>query len=182
MSRFKCLLLAATVLAAGCAPPTRYVPTNPVNNEKLSSTRVVFEMLPSMPITFEVRRTGPAMSGPENVAQSRKIAMTEITPLLDSVKTYVAPQVRAALEKRGVPSGSDSIIYLRPTTAGASSQTGVTVALEMTVQLNDKTKPQWIATIVDKSSPLDPGSEKIAEKFSTRVVDELVKAGFVSKL
>jgi hypothetical protein len=182
MSKFKSLLLAAVLLVAGCAPPTRYLSINPVNNEKLSSARVVFEMLPSMPITFEVNRKGPPMSGPDNVALSRKIAMAEITPLLDSVKTYVAPQVRAELEKRGVLSGTDAIIYLRPTTAGASSQTGVTVALEMTVQLSDKTKPHWIATIVDKSSPMDPGSEKIAQKFSTRVIDELVKAGFVSKL
>jgi hypothetical protein len=167
-------LVASLLVLAGCATPaTKYAASNPVNNQRLTTANVVFQDPPNMGLAFATTRLAP----PEQRNNDRKYAEATLEPMVRSLRVNAPNQLRAALSQRRVTGGRDAIIYLRPTQASNLPETGLQVTLEVTVQPRDGAK--WVVSIPDGSS-LDPGGEEVAAKFTARIIQELVKAGFLA--
>ncbi|AYQ29785.1 hypothetical protein DT070_18260 [Polaromonas sp. SP1] len=161
-------------MLAGCATPaTKYAASNPVNNQRLTTANVVFQDPPNMGLAFATTRLAP----PEQRNNDRKYAEAALEPMVRSLRVNAPNQLRAALSQRGVTGGRDAIIYLRPIQASNLPETGLQVTLEVTVQPRDGAK--WVVSIPDGSS-LNPGGEEVAAKFTARIIQELVKAGFLA--
>ncbi|QGJ19097.1 MULTISPECIES: hypothetical protein [unclassified Polaromonas] len=167
-------LVASLLVLAGCATPaTKYAASNPVNNQRLTTANVVFQDPPNMGLAFATTRLAP----PEQRNNDRKYAEAALEPMVRSLRVNAPNQLRAALSQRGVTGGRDAIIYLRPIQASNLPETGLQVTLEVTVQPRDGAK--WVVSIPDGSS-LNPGGEEVAAKFTARIIQELVKAGFLA--
>jgi hypothetical protein len=166
-------LMASLLLAACAAPETKYLATNPVNNQKLTTANVVFQDPPNMGLAFSTTKLAPA----EQRYNDRKYAEATLEPMVRSLRVNTPNQLRAALSQRGVTGGRDAIIYLRPVQASNLPETGLQVTLEVTVQPKDGAK--WVVSIPDGSS-INPGGEEVAAKFTARIVQELIKAGFLA--
>lgn len=168
-------VLACFCLVA-CAPQTRVVSTNPVNNEKIRSARVIYEKAASLQVNYEVSRYYGA-------GQALPAAIAATEPIIKAIRERVPGQVTEALAKRGIPPGMDTLIYLRPVRVFSNSNMGNRVELEITVQSGDPTKPRWVATIIDGRGEgwMGTTAESNAAAFSSRVVMALATAGFISQ-
>jgi hypothetical protein len=138
ISKIKCAILLASFCLASCAPPTLYVATNPVVNERMKSARIVFSRPASMEISYAVHR-----SQPQDVAL--KDARTRVEQITKAVENHVPSQLASALQKKGVPSGSDVFISLKPRFGWGTTNTTPRIQLEVSVQTNDSTRQPWIA-------------------------------------
>lgn len=173
-SRIKCAILLASFCLASCAPATLYVDKNPVINERMKSARIVFGRSAEMGISFKIYQ-----------GQTREVAlknaMNDIERITKAVENHVPPQLASALQKKGVPPGSDVIISLRPTAGWGDTNTTPRIQLEVSAQPSDRTKQPWIARISDGSFAGSVTAEQTAQIFTDRIVLELAKAGFVSE-
>jgi len=176
ISRHAFLAVLAAALLAGCAPRATYMPINPVNNEKLKNARVVFERLPSIPLVYRVRPSASA----DSTAAAQKRARESIEPVLETLQKNSSSLVAQALAQRGIQPGADTTIFLRPV-SGDIGDRGALVFLEVTVQHKDASKASWICKIPDSPS-VGEDDKAVAAKFSSRVIEELEKAGFIPKL
>jgi hypothetical protein len=170
-SKIKCAILLASFCLAGCAPPTLYVDTNPVVNERIKSAKIVFSKPAKLLVSYSVYRG-------ETKEAALKNATDEIERITKAVENHVPPQLASALQKKGVVSGSDAIISLRPTVGWGETNDTARVLLEVSIQTSDRTKQPWIARITD-GRRASATAEQTAQTFTDRIVLELAKAGFV---
>jgi hypothetical protein len=166
-------LMAGLLLSACAVPQATYLATNPVNNQRLATANVVFQDPPNMGLAFNTTKLASA----EQRYNDRKSAEAALEPMVRSLRVNAPNQLRAALSQRGVTGGRDAVIYLRPVRASNLPETGLQVTLEVSVQAKDGAR--WVVSIADGSS-INPGSEEVAAKFTARIVQELIKAGFLA--
>lgn len=181
LSIIKNLCLFGCVLLAGCitlAP--KYAPNNPVNNERIQSALITYQTAASLPITYNVDRTySPAIKD-----ELGRQAQNDTQTMLLLIGKQVPLQLSNALTERGVRNGADATISLRPISANAGWKGVVRLHLEVTVRTSDRTKPQWVVEIGaigrDIGTGIDPSGEKMAALFTTQIISELAKAGFIA--
>ncbi len=165
------IFLVSFFLASCVTPPTLYGERNPVANERIQSARIVFKRDPTLGMAYRVSRT-------QNPGEALKDATAHVVRIMDAVENHVPTQLANELQKKGVPSGSDVLISLRPTGGWGNTNTTPRIQLEITVQSSDRTKQPWIAKISDGSWETMP-AQQTAQLFTARIVPELIKAGFL---
>ena len=181
LSIIRNLCLFGCVLLAGCTTtPTKYAPNNPVNNEKIQGALIAYQTAASLPITYSVDRTySPAIKD-----ELGRQAQSDTQTLLLLIDKQVPLQLSNALTKRGVKNGGDATISLRPISANAGWKGVVRLHLEVAVRTSDRAKPQWAmevgAIVRDIGTGIDPSGEKMAALFTTQIISELAKAGFIA--
>lgn len=165
----KHLILIACLFFAGCASSVREA-GNPIKNEQLSTARIVFEAPTTLPLTY-----GMGQLGSQELAL--KSAKNSIEPLARAIHAHVPHQVRMVLAKKGIFDGNETTIYIKPL-HGYVVGGGTKIALEIRVGSSDKLKPVWSVRILG-GSEVRGSAERNAEAFTSKIVDELAKAGFI---
>lgn len=186
LSTIKNLCLVGCVLLVGCiTPPIKYAPNNPVNNERIQSALITYQTPVSIPLTYSAP-IGSVYStqSPAIKDELGKQARSDTQTMLLLIGKQIPLQLSNALTKRGVKNGGDATISLRPTRANAGWKGVVRMHLEVTVRTSDRTKPQWVVEIGaigrDIDTGIDPSGEKMAALFTTQIISELARAGFIA--
>ena len=170
-SKIKCAILLASFCLASCAPATLYVDTNPAINERMKSAKIVFSKPAKLLVSYSVYRG-------ETKEEALKNATDDVERITKAVENHVPPQLASALQKKGVASGSDVIISLRPTAGLGETNDTARILLEVSIQTSDRTKQPWIARF-SEGRRASATAEQTAQVFTDRIVLELAKAGFV---
>lgn len=186
LSIIKNLCLVGCVLLAGCiTPPIKYAPNNPVNNERIQSALITYQTPASIPLAYSVP-IGYRVDRTQSPAKDElgKQAHSDTQTMLLLIGKQVPLQLSNALTKRGVKNGADATISLRPISAHAGWKGVVRLHLEVTVRTSDRTKPQWVMEIGaigrDIDTGIDPSGEKMAALYTTQIISELARAGFIA--
>lgn len=187
LSIVKNLCLVGCVLLAGCiTPPIKYAPNNPVNNERIQSALITYQTPASIPITYSAP-IGYSVNSTQSPAikdELGKQAQSDARTMLLLIGKQIPLQLSNVLTKRGVKNGGDATISLRPIRAYAGWKGVVRLHLEVAVRTSDRTKPQWVMEIGaigrDIDTGIDPSGEKMAALFTTQIISELARAGFIA--
>jgi hypothetical protein len=178
LSRTTFILVAFSLMLNGCAQVT-HQGTNQITNQKLTSSRVVWEAPASLPIRYEILSTSSRASEQDKEA-FKNYHLRKIEPFLEAIKSDVPADVTESLAKNGVTSGDESTITIRPIGAGSNSN-GPNISLQIEVNYKDRTQSPWAVTVRTASAVFDT-TKTVTSRIVKNIEDELVKAGFLNRL
>lgn len=179
ISRTAFTILLFGLLLNGCAQVT-HQGTNQTTNQKLTSSKVLWDAPASLPIRYEILSTTGSRASEQDKERFKNYHLRKIEPFLEAIKNDVPTGVAASLTKNGVATGNDSTITIRPIGASSNSN-GPGISLKIEVSYNDRTQNPWAVTIQTGSAVFDT-TKSVTSRIVKNIEDELVKAGFLDRL
>jgi hypothetical protein len=178
ISRTTFTLLMVGLLLSGCAQVT-HQGTNQTTNQKLTSSKVLWDAPASLPFHYEILSTSSRASEKDKEA-FKNFHLRKFEPFIETIKNDVPAGVAASLAKNGVASGDDSTITIRPIGASSNSN-GPSISLQVEVNYKDRTQSPWVVTVRTGSAVFDT-TKSVTSRIVKNIEDELVKAGFLNRL
>lgn len=170
------ITIVTALLLCGCAARVISSSGNTSPIKKLNNAKVIWVQPPILPMKYTV--LGDSSPSDETKESWKESSLKGILPLVESIKNNVPSEVESFLRKKGVTDGDEAAVII---TLKEVSWTGVKPGAQLTVttKYKNSTEVPWSMTIAAGGSVVDT-ADTTAKKFTSKIIDELVKLGFVS--